>query len=471
MMLVALLALLGAVSVPEAIPLSGATSVQSRDGLDAVDYIYVPAPAPQPSVLLAQANEQDLAVQKQAFLSRLRKFEDDIEPALESISLSVWKPDIARKISEAKDGALREFGLQRFSSAMLLVERMETDAAAVLQDARQNFSRFLQAAEDAVVAQDFVLAEKWGQLAYQISPESSEWLELRSRLDRAPEILQAKEEAARAYARGDALAERAALKKLVELDPSRDDVAARAQIILQDLGNEAFGKTMVKGFRAASEGDLTNAKGALQKAKLLQPNRKELPILESRVTALANAEAISVFLARAAARVEQDDWQGAEAAFRQALALEPAHLQALKGADFATRILRANGQIDNLLKRPERLTTKAIWSQAQNLVEDLRVLATISPKLSSKIDRLEKVLKLADMPVEVLVRSDGKTNVRVRGVGEIGTTRKKAISLPPGSYVLEGRRTGYRTKLVEFEIPFGGKKFEVEVVCDERISN
>ena len=57
----------------------------------------------------------------------------------------------------------------------------------------------------------------------------------------------------------------------------------------------------------------------------------------------------------------------------------------------------------------------------------------------------------------------------MRGVGRIGRTLEKTISLKPGLYSFEGKRTGYRSKLIEVAVKAGGgAPLEVRVVCDER---
>ena len=51
----------------------------------------------------------------------------------------------------------------------------------------------------------------------------------------------------------------------------------------------------------------------------------------------------------------------------------------------------------------------------------------------------------------------------------IGRTRARTIELRPGEYVFEGKREGYRSKLVEVVVQANaGAPVEVRIVCDER---
>ena len=72
-------------------------------------------------------------------------------------------------------------------------------------------------------------------------------------------------------------------------------------------------------------------------------------------------------------------------------------------------------------------------------------------------------------PVNVNVISDGKTFVSVRGVGKVGETTGKTIQLKPGTYSFEGKREGYRSKLIEVSIPLNRSDVQVTVIADERI--
>ena len=50
-----------------------------------------------------------------------------------------------------------------------------------------------------------------------------------------------------------------------------------------------------------------------------------------------------------------------------------------------------------------------------------------------------------------------------------GLTTQEACNLRPGAYVFEGKRPGYRSRLVEVTVQAGGGvPVEVRIVCDER---
>ena len=82
---------------------------------------------------------------------------------------------------------------------------------------------------------------------------------------------------------------------------------------------------------------------------------------------------------------------------------------------------------------------------------------------------IESVLDSARTPVDVAVVSDGNTHVEVRRVGIVGKHKRKVIQLTPGEYQLEGRRKGYKSKIVFLSVPLDVASVEVRVECNELI--
>ena len=80
-----------------------------------------------------------------------------------------------------------------------------------------------------------------------------------------------------------------------------------------------------------------------------------------------------------------------------------------------------------------------------------------------------ELLKAYSKKVSVKIISDGVTNISVRGVGKVGLTNEKTIDLRPGRYTFEGKRIGYRSKLIQVEVPPNSGILVVEIFSDERI--
>jgi hypothetical protein len=75
----------------------------------------------------------------------------------------------------------------------------------------------------------------------------------------------------------------------------------------------------------------------------------------------------------------------------------------------------------------------------------------------------------ARRPVPVTVVSDQATLVLIRGVRALGRIGRATVMLPPGAYVFQGHREGYRTIRAEVHVAAGTEVDEVVIICDQRL--
>ena len=71
--------------------------------------------------------------------------------------------------------------------------------------------------------------------------------------------------------------------------------------------------------------------------------------------------------------------------------------------------------------------------------------------------------------IPVTVMSDNMTDIRVRGIGNLGVILHKTIQLKPGNYFFEGTRKGFKSKLLRVLIPYDQNNYSVSIICDESI--
>ena len=58
--------------------------------------------------------------------------------------------------------------------------------------------------------------------------------------------------------------------------------------------------------------------------------------------------------------------------------------------------------------------------------------------------KLQDAVRLALIPVELMIYSDKNTEVAIYHVGRLGRFEQKMISLRPGDYTVTGTRAGFR---------------------------
>ena len=433
-----------------------------------------PAPpmssAPAPAAERAPGNGADGGRDRDAFKARMRRFEAETEPALMATSPAQWAPDALRSILEYKEKSLRAFGAGHYASALGLLQGAEDGAREALRAAQERFELGLEAAVAAFETPDHSSADESIRRALLFRPDDPRALSWQARIDTLPEVIPLLEAANRARAENDLRAELAALKAVTRLDPARTGAGERARFLAGEIAEREFGASVAAGFRAVENRDLVAASRTLGKARSLFPGREEVGLLEREVRRLDRDLTLERHLEDAESFAADDDWGRAQASFLKAGAADSASAAAVNGLKLAGRILRASREVAGHLERPERLSSDNVAAAVRTLLDDVRTLAPMSPRLARDAQALKRALDEAGTPVPVLVRSDGKTEVAVRGVGRVGRTLEKTISLKPGLYSFEGKRTGYRSKLVEVVVKADGNvPLEVRVICDERI--
>lgn len=139
------------------------------------------------------------------------------------------------------------------------------------------------------------------------------------------------------------------------------------------------------------------------------------------------------------------------------------------GSGLAARIVAAQRAADDFLARPERLGSPSVAGAVRETLRGAKALAPLSARLETSAGALERAIEAGQTPVPVRILSDGRTEIGIRGVGRVGRTEERVIELRPGDYVFEGKRPGYRSRLVEVTVQAGGDApVEVRIVCDER---
>ena len=376
--------------------------------------------------------------------------------ALERIGLGK-----ARAVEAHRDGDA--------DSALRLLTGAEREAGELVGNEEARYRLSLEAARDAYDAGNAEAARRHVDQARRQRPGDPEAKRWEARVARLPELLAERRKAEDARGAGSLREERAALRRIIELDPEDAGAEARARTIDRRLREQAFARAIARGRRAVEDRALERAKQALADARRHRAQHAHTLELGTRVAALERALTRDRHLAAAEQAAGRDDWEAALRAFEAAGTLDPTHDAAVSGSGLATRIVDAQRAVEALLSRPERLGSDRVAVAARDALREAGTLTALSPRLARSAEGLERAVEIWRTPVPVRILSDERTEIGIRGVGMVGRTRERTIELLPGAYVFEGKRRGYRSKLVSVVVPASlDAPVEVRIVCDER---
>ena len=106
--------------------------------------------------------------------------------------------------------------------------------------------------------------------------------------------------------------------------------------------------------------------------------------------------------------------------------------------------MKLHAQLDHYLADTTRLYSAEPLANARKLLAANRQIPDNEPALARKVAQLQEAVRLAVIPVELLIRSDNQTEVLIYHVGRLGRFAEKKITLRPGRYTVTGTRAGFR---------------------------
>jgi hypothetical protein len=226
---------------------------------------------------------------------------------------------------------------------------------------------------------------------------------------------------------------------------------------------------MSEGLAALDRGALDDAQGAFARAEAARPGAPATADALKRVEDARKAEGLAAHRARAEAAEAREDWKGAAAEYEAALKLEPRVAFALEGRARSAPRAALDETLEGYLRRPERLSAEAVAREAERALGRAEDVDAPGPRLRQQRAALEGLLKQARTTVDVPLVSDGATEVVVLRVGTLGAFRQKQIALRPGSYVVVGRRRGYRDTRKTLVVSPGARPAPLDVRCDQAL--
>jgi tetratricopeptide (TPR) repeat protein len=254
-----------------------------------------------------------------------------------------------------------------------------------------------------------------------------------------------------------------------QLDP-HSTAAAEAERRTKDaLADEQFRAMMASALEAYHRDDFEAARAGLLEAKRF---RGAVPEIEEALTMVAEGErrhTIGQLKQHATDHEKLEEYQKAWQTYRQALKLDPNIEFAQEGRVRCERMIQAVQQTRHFLDNPALLEKRGTREQALVFSQELEKMPDKGPKLAKDSAELAEKVRLANTPLRVVLRSDGKTEVDVYRVGRYGAFQSKELQLLPGEYTVVGHRPGYKDVRRALRVKHGEGQMSLEIVCREAI--
>lgn len=406
---------------------------------------------------------------RESFKIKLGAFEENLAPVVDTPEFKSWAPSGFNEIQSDKDASISAFSAAKYELALAKIEAAQEKAEQLVHQRDSEFDAAFNGASNSFVEDDFEKASIEIGKALRLKPSSQNAQDLKARIDRLPEVLSAIEQAAIARTENNLEKELQQLATIIELDPARNGITERHAEVARLIKEENFATFIERGLVSIEKRDLSGAKANLKKARAIFPGKPEAKVLASQLETLRKELHAEQLIADALEATKKDDWVTAEKLFKDAGKVLPDNKDAADGATLANTINGYRAELTQHLSSPHRLSSSNVTEIVIDLIANAEVYSAFSPTLAKQTKALKELKTAYSSPVHITVLSDGQTKVTVRGVGIVGNHKVKIIELKPGKYKFEGARPGFRSKIVELEVPPGAESLSVKVVCDEQI--
>jgi tetratricopeptide (TPR) repeat protein len=407
------------------------------------------------------ADEQRLRQMRQSFDNRLA--------SLEARGAGVWG---GREFAMAKTRAAESVGAHDAGNPRVAQERLA--AATKLLDtveskAPQALSAQVAAGEQALGAGQQEVAGQAFDLARRISPSDRRASDGQRRAQNLPAVLPLLADAQNAEVAHDYARAAQDYSQALSLDPGNATAKAGQARSNAAFGDDNYARAVGAGFAALGAGRLDEAHDAFVKARALKPNGAEASEGLRRVGAALNARGFASMRQRAIGLEAQERWDEAERTYEDVLAADSSLAFAQEGKARATSRADLSVRLQQLLDRPDRLSSPGVRDDARALLETARAQSPQGPVIRSQIARLEVLLPSFDRPVRLSLVSDNSTQVAISSIGAFGAFSRRDIELRPGKYTVVGTRNGFRDVRREITVAPGQDSQTIRVTCSEPI--
>ena len=395
----------------------------------------------------------------------LRHLQQQLKPELSRMSLGEWAPDKQQAIDDLEATAITAFEKSDYVDALASLTLAIDAAQHEINPAPGLMQQHLDNLIQAFDAGDVQAVQHAQFRANQMDSNHPVLNTYAPRIAVLGQVLDLQNTAAVAGAENRLAKELEALKNIVQLDPVRVEHKPRIAAIESELREQRFELAIQQAEAALTAGDLGKARDRVASARLEYADRNVSSLL-ARIEAAEAQRRMQSLLAKGRTARSSDDWTNALRHYSGVLNIDAANQEAVIGKRDAERLLAAFTSLDQHLKNPIRLATPRVAEHVKSELAALQSYRQESPRLAGLMTGIESVLDSARTPVEVAVVSDGNTHVEVRRVGIVGKHKRKVIQLTPGEYQLEGRRKGYKSKIVFLSVPLDVASVEVRVECN-----
>lgn len=363
----------------------------------------------------------------------------------------------------------QQYSYGEYKDSLDSYEQASSQLTGLEELGNEKLATALDAGLLAIEALNPVVATSSSELATAIAHDDATVLELAARLESLPALIEQIEAGDKARAGNDLVTAQSAYQNAVDIDPKHQGAADLLVATRTEMVDSRFRGHMSRAYAALDHGDFESARAAFNDAGRVYPGNKAVLQGLAQVDNRDSHVKVSQQINRAGELESSEEWAQAVAVYESLLAQDSSlaevkvkMIPAKVRADLDQRMTEAT-------EDPLKLSNRSFHQRAQVTLDDARGIPNPGEKLLTQIATLERQMKLAMSPVEVVFQSDNLTKVTLFRVAELGQFEQTSMILRPGRYIAGGTRQGFRDVRVEFTVTGEPLDEPIVVRCQEPV--
>ena len=389
----------------------------------------------------------------------------DLREKLISLNVESWGnpkfDNLLKMISEAEDLFSKEY----FGSSAIKYREINSDLVDLVSTSEGLIENYLKDGFDYLDSERSQDAIDEFERALLIQSDNSDALNGISKAKVLDELLSIMDEISIHISIGELNEASLKMKQAMELDQENQKLIKLQSSLQEMLENAAFNRYITEGYSFLDRDLFDNAIKSFESALALNPESKSAKtgLFETNVK-YRNAR-VKNFYEHAKDMEKKENWSSAKESYEQILLIDDNNADAKIGRARIEQYISIEEQMDRYISKPERLSSRDVMIEVLKFESRLNNLM-LGPRMNEKFDKIKSLIEDLSMKYQIILFSDGKSEVSIKRAGSLGKFSEISIALRPGEYTFIAKRSGYKTVLKTILIT---NEESLEIYCNEKI--
>lgn len=421
-------------------------------------------------------NSEDIAPWQDAQLARQRKAAQDslqrlldLQFELEEQGLATWGAQALEQVQQQAADGDGAYKARQYLLAKQAYEVAYTQLQGIKTALPQRMDSLLQIGEAALLSGDQVSAQHAFNKVLLIDNLQQRAIAGLQHAQVLPQVLELQEKAAEASQRSNWQEANSLLQQAIKLYPQYPGLQERREANDAALAQQSFDSSLGQGYTHIAAGRYAAAERSFRQALKIKPASSQARAGVEQALAEQDTRSIEQQMAKAKKQVLAEEWEAADASYRQILTIDATLKSAQQQHSLVSRRLKLDQAMQSAIADPLRLSSDSVYQGAVTLLGQAKKERPRGARLTQQISTLSDLLTQSQQLLPIALHSDGQTDVILLRQARLGRFSEKSLQLKPGKYTLLGSRDGYRDVRLAFEISPGQQQTVLTITCTEKI--